>query len=89
MQNNKKNEFCTLEEIRERKDALLDEIQKDHDKVTTLWNQTFLNRDENSKGDYIAGLVSNGFMAIDAFLLARKLIKGYGYLFGRGKRKKK
>ena len=89
MQNNKKNEFCTLEEIRERKDALLDEIQKDHDKVTTLWNQTFLKRDENSKGDYIAGLVSNGFMAIDAFLLARKLIKGYGYLFGKGKRKKK
>ena len=84
-----KNEFCTLEEIRERKDALLDEIQQDHDKVTTLWNQTFLKRDENSKGDYIAGLVSNGFMAIDAFLLARKLIKGYGYLFGRGKRKKK
>ena len=89
MQNNKKNEFCTLEEIRERKDALLDEIQKDHDKVTTLWNQTFLKRDETSKGDYIAGLVSNGFMAIDAFLLARKLINGYGYLFGRGKRKKK
>ena len=89
MQNNKKNEFCTLEEIRERKDALLDEIQQDQDKVTTLWNQTFLKRDETSKGDYIAGLVSNGFMAIDAFLLARKLIKGYGYLFGRGKRKKK
>ena len=29
MQNNNKNEFCTLDEIRERKDALLDEIQKD------------------------------------------------------------
>ena len=45
--------------------------------------------DETSKGDYIASLVSNGFMALDAFLLARKLIKGYGYLFGKGKRKKK
>jgi hypothetical protein len=89
MQNNNKTEFCTLDEIRERKDALLDEIQKDHDKVTSLWNQTFLKRDENSKGDYIASLVSNGFMALDAFLLARKLIKGYGYLFGKGKRKKK
>ena len=89
MQNNKKNEFCTLEEIRERKDALLDEIQKDHDKVTTLWNQTFLKRDETSKGDYIASLVSNGFMALDAFLLVRKLMKGYGYLFGKSRRKKK
>ena len=89
MQNNNKTEFCTLDEIRERKDALLDEIQKDRDKVTSLWNQTFLKRDESSKGDYIASLVSNGFMAIDAFLLMRKLIKGYGYLFGKGKRKKR
>ena len=89
MQNNKKNEFCTLEEIRERKDALLDEIQKDRDKVTSLWNQTFLKRDETSKGDYIASLVSNGFMALDAFLLVRKLMKGYGYLFGKSRRKKK
>ena len=72
--NNKTNNFCTLDEIRERKDALLDEIQKDRDKVTSLWNQTFLKRDESSKGDYIASLVSNGFMALDAFLLARKLI---------------
>ena len=78
MQNNNKTEFCTL-----------DEIQKDSEKVTSLWNQTFLKRDESSKGDYIASLVSNGFMALDAFLLARKLIKGYGYLFGKGKRKKK
>ena len=90
MQNNKKNnEFCTLDEIRERRDALLDEIQQDRDKVTALWNQTFLKRDETSKGDYIASLVSNGFMALDAFLLARKLMKGYGYLFGKSKRKRK
>ena len=89
MQNIKKNEFCTLDEIRERKDALLDEIQKDSEKVTSLWNQTFLKRDESSKGDYIASLVSNGFMALDAFLLVRKLMKGYGYLFGKSRRKKK
>ena len=90
MQNIKKtNEFCTLEEIRERKDALLDEIQRDSDQFTTLWNQTFVKREDTSKGDYIANIVSNGFMALDAFLLARKLIKGYGYLFGRSKRKKK
>ena len=89
MQNNKKiTDFCTLDEIRERKDALLDEIQKDSEKVTALWNDTFVKRDETSKGDYIASLVSNGFMAIDAFLPVRKLMKGYGYLFGKGKRKK-
>ena len=91
MQNNKNttNDFRTLAKIRERKEELLDEMQKDSEKVTALWNETFVKRDETSKGDYIASLVSNGFMAIDAFLLARKLIKGYGYLFGKSKKKKK
>ena len=90
MQNKKDtNDFRTLAKIRERKEELLEEIQKDSEKVTALWNDTFVKRDEVSKGDYIASLVSNGFMAIDAFLLARKLVKGYGYLFGKGKRKKK
>ena len=91
MQNNKNttNDFRTLAKIRERKEELLDEIQKDSEKVTALWNDTFVKRDETSKGDYIASLVSNGFMAIDAFLLARKLFKGYGYLFGKSKKKKK
>ena len=89
-QNNKNtHDFCTLDEIRERKDALLDEIQTDSEKVTALWNDTFVKRDETSKGDYIASLVSNGFMALDAFLLVRKLMKGYGYLFGKSRRKKK
>ena len=91
MQNTKKttNEFCTLEEIRERKDALLEDIQKDKDKVAALWNQTFLKREESSKGDYIASLVSHGFMAIDAILLVRKLMKGYGSLFGKEKSKRR
>ena len=82
-------DFCTLEEIRERKDALLDEIQKDSDKVTALWNDTFVKRDETSKGDYIASLVSNGFMAVDAILLVRKLMKGYSSLFGKDKGKRR
>ena len=91
MQNNKNttNDFRTLAKIRKRKEELLEEIQKDSEKVTALWNDTFVKRDETSKGDYIASLVGNGFMALDAFLLARKLIKGYGYLFGRSERKKK
>ena len=82
-------EYCTLDEIRERKDELLDELQKDSTKMSTMWNQVFLKREENSKGDYIASLVSNGVMAFDAFLLIRKLMKGYGILFGKNKKKKR
>ena len=82
-------EYRTLDEIRARKDELLDELQKDSTKMSTMWNQVFLKREENSKGDYIASLVSNGVMAFDAFLLIRKLMKGYGILFGKNKKKKR
>ena len=76
-------EYHTLDEIRQRKDELLDQLQQDNTKFTSLWNQVFLKKEENSKGDYIASLISNGFVAVDTFLLIRKLMKGYGFLFGR------
>jgi len=77
----------TLDEIRQRKEQLAEEIQQDNVKFTSLWNQVFLKKSENSKGDYIASLVSNGFVAVDTFLLIRKLMKGYGFLFGKKKKK--
>ncbi|SEN23293.1 hypothetical protein SAMN04487902_10949 [Prevotella sp. ne3005] len=81
-------DYRTLDEIRQRKEKLADEIQLDNTKFTTLWNQVFLKKEGNSKGDYIAALVSNGFLAVDTFLLIRKLMKGYGFLFGKKKKKK-
>ena len=81
-------DYRTLDEIRQRKEKLADEIQLDNTKFTTLWNQVFLKKEGNSKGDYIGALVSNGFLAVDTFLLIRKLMKGYGFLFGRKKKKK-
>ena len=49
MQNNKTtNEFRTLAKIRERKEELLEEIQKDTEKVTALWNDTFVNLKSNT-----------------------------------------
>ena len=81
-------EYRTLDEIRQRKEKLADEIRLDNTKFTTLWNQVFLKKEGNSKGDYIGALVSNGFLAVDTFLLIRKQMKGYGFLFGRKKKKK-
>ena len=81
------HKYRTLDEIRQRKEQLAEEIQQDNVKFTSLWNQVFLKKSESSKGDYIASLVSNGFVAVDTFLLIRKLMKGYGYLFGRKKKK--
>ena len=84
--------YRTLEEIRQRKDELLDQMQNDNKQFSTVWNQLFVKREDTSKGDYIASLVSNSVTVIDLFLLYRKLRKNYGGLmglFGKGKAKKK
>ena len=83
------HEFRTLEEIRQRKDELADAIQQDNGKFTSLWNQVFIKKEGNTRSDYIAGLVSNGIVAVDTFFLIRKLLKGYGGLFGFHRAKKK
>ena len=82
-------EYRTLDEIRERKDELLDELKQDNTKMSTMWNQVFLKRENNTKTDYIASIVSNGIVAFDAIILIRKLMKGYGFLFGNKKKKQK
>ena len=82
-------EYRTLEEIRQRKDELLEQIEQDNTQFTNLWHSVFLKKDENTKTDYIAGLVSNGIVAVDTFFMIRKLMKNYGFLFGFGKKKNK
>ena len=72
----------------QRKDELLNELQKDNTQFSTLWDQVFLKRENNTKSDYIAGLISNGIVAFDTFMLIRKLMKSYGSLFGKKKKKK-
>ena len=83
--------YHTLEEIRLRKEELASQIQQDNAKFSALWNQTFIKRENSTKGEYISGLIANSITAIDAFLLIRKLMKGYGNLFGKssGKKSKK
>ena len=84
--------YRTLEEIRQRKDELLDQMQTDNKQFSTLWGEMFVKRENSSKGDYIASLVTNSVTVIDLFLLYRKLRKSYGGimgLFGKGKSKKK
>ena len=81
-------EYRTLDEIQARKDELLDELRQDNTKMSTMWNQVFLKRENNTKTDYIASIVSNGIVAFDTFMLIRKLMKGYGFLFGKKKNKR-
>ena len=41
----------------------------------------FTPKENSTKGEYVASLVSNTVTAIDAFLLIRKLMKSYSGLF--------
>ena len=82
-------QYHSLEDIRLRKEELSEAIQQDSTKFSTLWNQTFIKREGNTKGEYISGLIANSITAIDAFLLIRKLMKGYGNLFGKSVKKSK
>jgi hypothetical protein len=81
--------YHTLEEIRLRKEELANAIQQDSTKFSSLWNQAFIKREGSTKGEYISGLIANSITAIDAFLLIRKLMKGYGTLFGKSEKKSK
>lgn len=80
--------YRTLEEIRERKDTLLDELQTDNQKFTSLWNQLFIKREESSKSEFIGGIIANSITAIDVFLMVRKLLKSYRMIFGKKNKKK-
>ncbi len=69
--------YNTLEEIRLRKEQLSNDIDREGDRIAELWDELFHRRDDSSKGEYIASLVTNTITAIDAFLLVRKLMKSY------------
>lgn len=75
--------YHTLEEIRQRKEQLTEELQQDSTQFSTLWGQMFVKRKDVSKGEFIAGMVTNSITAIDAFLLVRKLLRNYRHIFRR------
>ena len=81
--------FKNLEDIQLRKAELKAAIQEDGEKLSLIWHELIAPQESGSKGEMIASLVSNSITAIDGFLLVRKLIKGYGFLFKRKSRKKK
>lgn len=79
--------YSSLEDIQLRKDELKNDIQEQSGQITTLWRDLTAPQPASSKGEMVAHLVSNSVTAIDGFLLVRKLIRSYSYIFGRKKRK--
>jgi hypothetical protein len=81
------NQYNSLEDIALRKDELKAQLSDESEKIGTLWRELFVAQKPNSKGELIANLVGNAITAIDAFLLVRKLMNTYGWLFGRRNKK--
>jgi hypothetical protein len=85
---NPKPTYTTLEQIQERKNQLSVDIQRESHHIGELWHELAAPKPASSKGELIASLVSNSITAIDAFLLVRKLMKTYGWIFRKNKSKK-
>lgn len=83
---NNRQTFNTLEDIQARKDELQAKIQKSNETIGKLWKELFVAKKANTKGELITSIISKSITAFDAFLLVRKLVKQYGYIFGKKKK---
>lgn len=81
--------MTTLEEIQARKSSLLTRIHERNEEIETLWEDIFIPRKASTKGELITTIISNSITAFDAFMLVRKLLRQYGSLFYRSKKRKK
>ncbi|GAB6981800.1 hypothetical protein [Prevotella dentasini] len=94
MANNISNEpiYHTLSEIRLRKAQLLNDITKDSNKMTALWNGVFHKPKENATPTQrFSGMMSTGAGVLDGLILGWKLYRKFGggkdfKLFGRKKK---
>ncbi len=83
-----KETYQTLEEIQLRRDQLSEAIEKEGDAIADKWNELFIKKEDSSKGEYIANIISNTITAIDAFIMIRKLMKSYSGVLSFFKRRK-
>lgn len=86
MDNNQ--DYRTLEEIRQRKNELRRQIDRDNEHISQLWGSLFVKRKDSTTGQFVTNLLSHGAMIIDAFLLVRKLRRDYGGVIQSLRRKK-
>jgi hypothetical protein len=80
--------YSNLEELRQRKQELRTQLDHDSNQIGQLWQGLFVRREDSTRGEFIASLISNSALAIDAFLMVRKLKKTHNTLFRIFKRKK-
>jgi len=83
--------YNSLSDIAQRKQQLRLELSRDSQKVDRLWNSLFVKRNESTRGQFLSNIISHSALAIDAFLMVRKLRKTHPSIFqalGNWKKKK-
>ena len=81
-------QYLTLEDLQARRDELSEEIAQQDKQFTTMWNSLFIKREEATRTEFLASMVTHGITAFDTFLLVRKLYKSYKGVFQWSKKKR-
>jgi len=81
-------DYHTLDQLVRRKEELRRQLEHDREQMGRLWTQLTEKPKDGTQGQMIANIISNSAMAIDAFLLIRKLRKRHSSLFQLFKKKK-
>lgn len=63
------------------------QIDRDGQRINKLWDRMFVKREESTRGQFLANVISHSALAIDAFLMVRKLRRDYSGLFHLLRRK--
>ena len=74
---NNMQDYRTLEEIRQRKNELRRQIDRDNERISRLWGRLFVKRQESTTGQFVSNILSHSALIIDAFLTVRKLRRNY------------
>ena len=84
--------YRTLDDIRQRKLELRRQLDNRGERINQLWSQVYVKREESTRGQFLSSVISNSALAIDAFLMLRKLRRNYksvSTLFKRSKKRRK
>lgn len=69
--------YNSINEIRERKEAVLSEMRKDNNEIGKRWRSLFQKSQQKKKGLTVASVISTGTGLIDGFLFVWKIYRKF------------
>ncbi|NPD91338.1 hypothetical protein [Xylanibacter muris] len=82
------NTYHTLEDIQTKKEELHAQLQSKGEQIAVIWEELFVPKKTSTKGEFVTSIISNSITAFDAFMLVRKIMKQYGSIFSRKKKRR-